>query len=73
MVLGVLVKGVVWTYHPQTYPGLSKIDQQTVLGPSPCSRYFLDGQICAILLEVDLHDQSNSLDCNSSAYPFFFR
>jgi hypothetical protein len=40
-------------------PALCYVDQETVLCPSPCALGFFRGKICAVLLEMDLHDECN--------------
>jgi hypothetical protein len=48
--------GAQWTYFSHADPALCNVDQKAVLCPFPCALCFLGGEICAVLLEVDLHD-----------------
>ncbi len=54
---------VVATYQPHADPRLGQVDQKTVLCPSPRPNHFLQREIVAVLLEVNLDDQCNCLHC----------
>ena len=53
------------TYHSQSNPGLSQVDEQTILRPSPRCSNFLHSQVGPILLKMNLHNQCNSLHYKS--------
>jgi hypothetical protein len=47
--------GEQWTYFSHADPALSDVDQKAVLCPFPCALCLFGGEICAVLLELDLH------------------
>ena len=51
------------TYQPHANPRLGQVDQKTVLCPPPRPDHFLQREIVAVLLEVNLDNQCNCLHC----------
>jgi hypothetical protein len=47
-------------YLAHANPRLGDVDKQAVLRPFPCALSLLCCQICAVLLEVDLYNESNA-------------
>lgn len=54
-------------YNSQPNPRLSNVDQEGVLCPALGSLNLLQGEIGAVLLEVNLNDQGNTITPAASA------
>ncbi len=50
-------------YQPQANPRLCQVYQKTILSPSPGCCYLLHGEVCSVLLKVDLCDEGGGIDC----------
>ena len=48
------------SYFSHADPRLGDVDEEAVLGPFPGALGFFEGKICAVLLEVDLHDECDA-------------
>lgn len=55
-------RGKITTYQSQPNPRFSQVDQNAVLRPPPRSSDLLNGEIIAVLLQVNLYNQGNSID-----------
>lgn len=58
------------SYQSQSDPGLCQVHQDAVLGPTSCGSNLLQRQVVAILLQVDLYDQGNCIDCGYTNVSF---
>jgi hypothetical protein len=52
-----VIVGILGTYFAHANPALGNVDQKTVLCPFPCALSLFRGEICAVLLEVDLYNE----------------
>lgn len=55
----------VVTYLTQADPGFRKVDEQAVLRPPPSGSDLLQSEIVPVLLEVDLDNKGNGIDCRT--------
>jgi len=62
---------VVWRgrggrYFSHADPGLGDVDEEAVLGPFSGALGFFEGEVCAVLLEVDLYDEGYAVGSSVS-------
>lgn len=52
------------SYQSQSDPGLCQVHQDAVLCPPPSGSDLFQCQVVAVLLQMNLYDQSNCINCD---------